>query len=209
MLALPAGGERSIATKADGRFEFHKLSPGSYSIWTVWQGIQSTRTTVDLRDRERFEVEFTVALDAAVLPDVTTEARGPKARPRVFEERMATDRGQYLTQDEIDERHALSLADLLRTMSGIRVTCGRDGCIPRFQRSPPNCTPRFFLDEVAVDAATAAATLPSDIRGIEVYQGPAQVPLELVREYWHARCGVIVIWTRRGPDPEPPEESRL
>ena len=40
----------------------------------------------------------------------------------------------------------------------------------------------------------------SDVEAVEVYRGPAETPADFLSS--NSRCGVIVIWTRRGPRPE-------
>ena len=37
---------------------------------------------------------------------------------------------------------------------------------------------------------------PFEIRAMEIYRGPAQTPGQFLDS--NARCGVILIWTRRG-----------
>jgi hypothetical protein len=210
----PSAIDTTLLTDAEGRFALQRLAAGRYSVQASWNDFKSLPALVDLRRNEKFELEFTVSdLSPAptdprtqVLPELVTEARkGPSPEGRTFERRMAKGLGQYLAQDQIEERNATRLTDLLRMFKGVGVTCDRAACVPRIERAPRGCgPPRFYLDETVVDAAIATATPPSEIRGIEVYQGLAQVPGELAQDHRAARCGVIVVWTRRGPEPGKP-----
>lgn len=209
----PRGGKDTTAvTDSAGKFVFDRLARGRYVIQAWYLDQSSYPATYDLADREVLEVEFRVGPVVAVeLPEVTAEAEGKDrvARRSGFERRAAEGSGQYLTRADIRLRDAVSVADLVRPLKGIRVVCGRYStlCIPTFQRAPTGCYPRFYLDGVNVDASLAVSTPPSAIEGIEAYSGMSTVPLEFVRDPLQAKCGVIVIWTRLGRDSErfPPE----
>lgn len=207
-IRLPGGTDTTLLTDPRGRFRLERAAPGRYSIQAAWSGNQSARNVFDLAARERYEVEFTVGdpapppdLEAQPLPDLSTEARPEARRPRnTFESRMATGAGQYLTEQEIVDRNAGTLVDLLRTMRGVRIGCGgRDGCVARMSRAPAGCAPLYFIDDQEADPRATLGLRASDIRGVEVYLGLSQVPGELASDHVRARCGVVAVWTRRGP----------
>ncbi|MGE0441012.1 MAG: carboxypeptidase regulatory-like domain-containing protein [Gemmatimonadales bacterium] len=206
----PKGRDTTLLTDRQGGFELAKLAPGRYQIRAIWQNSASAPFAIDLARNEKFEAEFTVGgeqqrLDdptgAQRLPDLITEDSVPAAEAAIgtFEQRMKSGLGQYLTRPDIEARGSASVTDLLRSMSGIRVSCRGGRCLPYIQRAPPGCAPRFFIDDMPVDAVTAAMTRADELRGIEVYQGLAQVPGELAQDHQQARCGVIALWSRRGP----------
>ena len=61
------------------------------------------------------------------------------------------------------------------------------------------CVPTLFLD--GVQSPIFNGTIddlvdPSDVEGIEVYAHSSSVPIQF--SYGNG-CGVIVVWTRRGP----------
>ena len=63
------------------------------------------------------------------------------------------------------------------------------------------CPPVFYIDGVKVHDAgyiteILNVTPPSHLEGLEVYRGASEMPAEFGGS--DARCGVVVIWTRRG-----------
>jgi hypothetical protein len=44
---------------------------------------------------------------------------------------------------------------------------------------------------------------PTDIHGIEIYSGPADVPPEYAGANSDSFCGLIIIWTRQADDTAP------
>ncbi len=127
---------------------------------------------------------------------------------RGFYERRSKGAGTYLTQEDIQSRMATRLIDLLRTLPGIDLT-GRRQDILFFRRANPNCKtelkpPMIILDGLPLGGAVPGEEVtslietidPYDLVGIEVYQGPSEVPAQFNR--LNAECGLIVIWTNIG-----------
>jgi hypothetical protein len=207
-ITRPGGSDTILTSDGKGRFSLKRLSPGRYWIVASHLGSESPLLAVELGEREVFVAEFTVrrevpdlSKEPPVLPELETTA--VSGRASTFEERMARGLGIYLTEEEIARRESASLNDVLRNVPGVRINCVREGCYPVIQRAPPGCIPSYYLDDMLVDARVIAATRGTEIRGIEIYQGLSQLPPELVRDRQHARCGVIAVWSRRGPEPPP------
>ncbi|MBL8987755.1 MAG: hypothetical protein JNJ80_15900, partial [Gemmatimonadetes bacterium] len=66
----------------------------------------------------------------------------------------------------------------------------------KMTRAAPGCGPTYFVDG-QVARSFAESTPISDVQGIEVYRGSAEVPAEFTGS--DAMCGVIAIWTRAAP----------
>jgi hypothetical protein len=208
-VTLPSGSDTSIVTDTTGRNVFRRLRPGAYTVRATWGELVSHPAVITLADREAIEVQFTVGPQsdmATRLPELTvTTSRAPRRYMQGFDERRAHGIGQFITREDIETRNALTLADLLRSLRGIRVSCRGGSCTPRMERAPAGCWPKAVLDNSDVDAAFLARISPADIEGIEVYQGLSQAPLEFAGETRLARCGLIVVWTRRpGLEMRPP-----
>lgn len=61
------------------------------------------------------------------------------------------------------------------------------------------CALRVGLDGRMMDPAFSVNDVPvRDIRGIEVYVGPASIPVEFSSVAAGADCGLVMIWTRSG-----------
>jgi hypothetical protein len=60
------------------------------------------------------------------------------------------------------------------------------------------CPYQFFIDGVAIPTPKIDIDLPSpkEIAGIEVYTGPASIPLQYKNTHDAGFCGVILLWTR-------------
>lgn len=216
-ITFPSGHDTVLVADGRGRFALRHIAPGRYWVIARWDGSVSPRFPVNLADRERFEAEFTVRAEAPVmgptegatlLPEVETTGKMNEGVRSVFEERMATGLGVYLTEEEIARRESAGLNDLLRNVNGVRINCtGRDGCYPVTLRAPPGCMPSYYIDDMLTDHRHVAMLRSTELRGVEIYQGLSQIPPELVRDRARARCGVIAVWTRRGylPDPRTPD----
>jgi hypothetical protein len=150
----------------------------------------------------------TISLDVPPVPldpiDVTVDAAPViPAKFEPFYERMAETNGTFLTREDFEERSPRTIITALRNVQGIRVSRTPSGDLVRLSRAPfagGACpSPVVFLDGAFVgggseylDIDALAAT--SDVEGIEIYNGSAQIPIELNRA--DSVCGVIVIWTR-------------
>lgn len=147
-------------------------------------------------------VEHDLTLQRTDLPLMdTVVVQGAPAPPTSywhpdFERRRSDGRGQFVTREEIDKRNAYSLGDLLRTLNGLRMNCRLGGCAVWMTRA--NCRPSYYSDGFPTEAAAVERMSVNDVFGIEVYD-LFEVPVELQQA--RLRCGVIAVWTRRGPPP--------
>lgn len=194
------GLRRLVISDSGGGFLYRGLRPGDYLLQVRRIGYIKAEWPVTVPEGEIVELLLELEPIAFVLPPAVIEGR-PEELPtwfRGFEDRRATKRGQFITRLEIERRSpSTTLGDLLRTLNGLRMRCDRTGCSIRMTRWV-NCQPFYYQDGLPVFAATAEGFLAMDIHGIEVYN-VSDVPVEFQRA--DLRCGVIAIWTRRGPPP--------
>ena len=115
----------AVATSdSAGRFRYGGLAPGEHRLEVRAIGYVKSEWTVQLlagEQRREFE------LDALTyrLPDVVVEARGALGD---FERRRARGTGFFFTRAEVEGRHARTLGDLMRGVSGVQTSCGRGSC---------------------------------------------------------------------------------
>lgn len=195
---------RSTTTDSAGRFTLNELTPGKSRLIIRAQGFPVLTFNIELPVGDT--LVQTVQLDstaagrarAQTLPEVgVTASRSLGPRYADFERRMKTGRGQYMTAEEIDKGRYYSLQEAVRNMRGVEVACGGGaGCYIKMARAPMQCTPEYIVDE-RVDNTFGPNTPIRDIQGLEVYNGPSDVPGEFAGR--NAGCGVIVIWTKSGP----------
>ena len=106
--------------------------------------------------------------------------------------------GTYLTREDFADRLPLQASELLRGLAGVQlmrrpdgpgyVPVGRGSCGFRYILNGARVGAGFEIDDIA----------PEWIEAIEVYRGPASIPIEFAPTGgdYRANCGVIVIWTR-------------
>lgn len=184
-----------IRVNSDGRFTITRLGRGTYVLVARALGYDSTITRVPLDDNETKQVLIGLYPFPQVLPEVTVDerARRPVGRLAAVEERMRQRRGQFVTQDEIQQRRAPHLGTILGGLSGVNAICNGMECIVRMSRSPRNCPPAYYLDGIPNNGAALDTPL-HDIYVVEVYRGPGETPSEFSGSM--AGCGVVAIWTR-------------
>jgi len=192
-------------TDGRGAFAFPNLGDGGYTVRVIVPGVDSTSTPVRLAPRERVSLEIYVgATLGSVLPEVTvTSAAGSGSGRAEFERRLAEGNGRFITREYIERRKPQDLMDLMRGVAGVRVECSTDRyrCAMQFGRNPRGCSPQYFMDGMRTHPSVFYLTLPTDVVGIELYSGAAQVPSEFQGQ--SSRCGVIAIWTHNGSGSRP------
>jgi outer membrane receptor for ferrienterochelin and colicin len=124
-----------------------------------------------------------------------------RSRYREFERNRRNGFGRFLTEDEIEKRHPFQTTDLLRTVSGFRISgSGPDAKVYSSRShgslSGGGCQTNVVIDGMQHQEQDSAGGInwmpPSDIGAIEAYPGPAGAPVQ-----YDSACGVIVIWTKR------------
>jgi hypothetical protein len=110
-----------------------------------------------------------------------------------FYRRRAEGVGTFLTREIIDARHAQKSEDLLRMVTGVRITYRGSTPLVHFARCDQV---NVFIDGIRSHDAyrDLFAMSPLDIEAMEVYHGMAQVPPEFSPR--PNDCAAIVIWTR-------------
>jgi hypothetical protein len=203
------GSSRTAVTDSAGRFRFDVFPVGASRILVRSFPYKPLDLTVAASSGEL--VRVTIQLDSSdvkteprELPAVRVNAEPQASNYRLadFNRRRITGRGQYLTDEQIKRGGASSLADAMRGMRGVEMTCnGNEWCHIHMVRAPKNCAPQFVVDG-RVDNMFGPTTPIRDIVGLEVYTGPSDVPGEFAGT--GAGCGVIVMWTRSGAEPRRP-----
>ncbi len=192
-------GDRVIATtNSDGTFRisttlivpgsnvvsFRRIGYGSTAkLW--WVGADQTEVVLHVT------LETLAVRLATIVVAVEPGARG---KLRGFYERRRTQIGEFLGPAEIERRRRNTVSDILATVPGILVNPGGI----RFARMRPRCRGlEFYLDGLSLRALGRSidqVVNHEDIVAIEVYSGPARVPLQYSAT--NSDCGVILIWTR-------------
>jgi len=107
--------------------------------------------------------------------------------------------GHFFTAAELDRRNAMNMTDVFRNIPGMRIES--NGPLNRVRMRNSRCAPLVWLDgqplfagEVDLDSFD-----PRTFEGIEVYSGPASVPVEFQgNQRMSSSCGTIILWSKRG-----------
>lgn len=225
-VVLP-GLRRMVSTNSLGRFTIPSLPPGIVAMEVTRLGYAEVDGEVRIELGETTETRITLATEAILLEPITVvgiRRRIDLAGMDDFERRYHSGWGQFILQDEIERRMSNKLTQMLyetgvqvandgraiymrRTgcgplvyLDGVKLTHLSRGDGPAAQPSvsvgrglpwgDPDANPRE-------EAAWAVNLVhPGDVRVVEIYRGPAEVPGQYLDS--NARCGVILIWTKRG-----------
>jgi Carboxypeptidase regulatory-like domain/TonB-dependent Receptor Plug Domain len=192
------GSRVSATTGANGRFRITALPAGEYVVVARRLGYASASATLHLDGGDTLRPSFSLHRVTPELGTVRASAVRATTRLGEFEERRARKVGHFLTEDEIDRRNPISIADMLRSVLSVQIEERGPARKAFSMRSVAHCPFQIFVDGLIFsDSGTLTnAPSPKEIAGVEIYSGPATVPLEYKRH--DTMCGVILIWTKGG-----------
>jgi hypothetical protein len=210
-ISVPRLG-RLVTADSSGHFFLAGLPAGVNRLVVRASGFPATQFDVEMSrgaitDR-RIELDSTsdgrlAAAQSLPIVSVTADATPFNYRLVNFERRRQLGRGQFLTEGEITRSGAYNITDAVKNMRGVLYECGGGGgCYVRMARAPMRCLPEYIVDDQVMNDFGPSTPI-RDVIGIEVYSGPTEVPGEYAGRY--AGCGVVVIWTRSGPEKKKPQ----
>lgn len=192
------GTARRVLSGEDGVFHLAGLEPGTVGLSVRCLGYADAQGVVRLAPGQLLEVEVALRTEAIPLdPIVVTATRRalPAWAPAGLERRLLSGWGSIMMEEEIRTRSPHRVWELL---VGSPVEVHDNGRLLRMRRT--RCTPLIYIDGSKVLGPPGEALLlvdPADLFAMEIYQGPAETPSQWVDS--QSRCGVILLWTRRGP----------
>jgi hypothetical protein len=193
-----------------GQFSFSARGSGPVRLRAERLGYRATTSPpLHFDGYQVYSLELRLDVEAVLLAPLEVVTRAHSAgSPTLagFHQRRQTGVGWYMTREQIEQRKASRLSDILAMVPGVSVrrsivymrrpNCPAQVFVDGFHinRSPPlprggrlSTTEMFPIDQVVQ---------PGAVEGIEVYQGLSRVPAEFLSP--EAACGVVAIWTRRG-----------
>lgn len=119
--------------------------------------------------------------------------------------------GSFITRAEIDNNPPIQTADLLRRVPSVDVRMKGMQTVVVSRRGPNSilltqdmCVIPLGRDGLVLGPNYNINDIPAnEIYGIEVYGGPATIPVEFRSSLPNANCGLIMIWTRSGATEKP------
>lgn len=215
---LPDGPEG--LTDSRGAFSLTGIRPGSYELEVHHVAYGTALVPVEVRPGESVHLELTVearAVEVAPLEvTVERESRSNYLLRHGFYDRMERGFGHHWTPAELERRDPLRVSHVLQQTPGVELIrqCGSGRCVhlptmgastPRFapDGSLVSCTATVYLDGHKVDLGRGMGVddivNAMNLAAVEVYRGASASAPGFVDS--GSRCGVVALWTRRGPKP--------
>lgn len=204
-----------VQTTKDGTFDV-TVSADQEGVYLLAEriGYKDNRTPFLWFDQHSFfELEIRLDREAVLLAplEVVARRRSESQVLQDFEARKDRGMGHYITRQEIERVSPSRVTDLLVELPGVRLRSSGTGLRRVVQMSRARgvlqCPTQVYVDGIRLNtnAGPPEAQIvaiddyvsPGSVEGIEVYRGLSTVPAEFLNEY--ADCGVVAIWTRRGP----------
>jgi len=204
---------RGTVTDDEGRFRIPNVRSGPFLLRAARLGYRTTTTPRwRIQGGEVLQVEVRMDVDAVVLAPLEIKA-ARRAQPSPvlegFRARMASGLGHFVTRADIEARNPSMISDMLAMVPGVHLEGSGSGLrrtVHIGRAGASRCPAQIFVDGFLYNRpvmgrgdnvfAIDDAVTPSSVEGIEVYRGMAGVPAEFLNP--NSRCGVVVIWTRRG-----------
>ncbi len=192
-----------------GTYAFAKVAAGPAWIEARRIGFKPESLQIAVRESEPLLLDIHLTRAATELSAVQVRGRRELTGPMAgFYKRQQSGSGRFFNYAEIARRNPISMTDLMRGVPGIRIE-GRGQ--QNFVRIRGNrCAPLVVLDGQALMAGEVDldAWDPKTFEGVEVYSGPAAVPVEFQRnQRVSSSCGTIVLWSRV-PEPREPRRKK-
>jgi hypothetical protein len=192
---------RDVRTDTLGRFTFRNLPAKRHILRVRRVGYAPTYASADLTEGTSVRARIVVRQFAGQnLGLVVVRSDRGTLRLRGFLQRAAKPSGwgRIITGEELATRVPLRTTDAMLGIPGVRINydargqgflVGRGGCLMAvfINGSPAPQLPSSGIDDLVATG---------DLVGIEVYNGIAGVPLELMSGVETSACGTIGIWTK-------------
>ena len=215
-LEVESGGQtRRVVTGPTGRALLPELEPGKVVVRAKHIGYTPGEVTMDVvAGRNLIPILMsTVTLPMLDTMRVTAQSRTARVgRHFEFEERLRMHAANAaFTKEDIDKRGPVDIWQMLTNVPGVKIV--DSGMVTaestRGMKVTPATHPRAVLlqdsrrrngneTDASQDAAFDLRLLPkpNEVHGIEVFDGPARIPLQYSGARDDTWCGMIMIWTR-------------
>ena len=116
--------------------------------------------------------------------------------------------GRFVTSADIEAQAPTETSDLLRRIPGLRIADSSHVMVPVSNRGykivrigqqlvTAQCVMRIGLNGfIESSSFTLDSVSPQEIHGIEIYNGPASIPVEFNAGGVDMYCGLVMIWTK-------------
>lgn len=202
------GQGRVTATNDRGVFLMDGVPSGVEVIEVAALGYATQREAIRVMGGRAQQVDVRLSTEPLELAPILVSVRPRRwfLDRRGLEQRIALGAGYIMLREDIEARAPQVLGEALRGIPGVSVTRLGGGVTGEYSvqlRGAANlanqaCNPMVWVDGVnwGNDGAVFRDLPAFELEAVEVYRGAAEVPGEFSGQ--DARCGVVVVWTRRG-----------
>jgi hypothetical protein len=174
-----------------------EFTPGTIRLWLPGSLSQRWDRVFPRPSLNSSTIAQATSDPATLLRPVVVEGR--KVNNRLwnagFYTRMQSEDGTFITQEEIEQQNPRTTSELLRRIPGFVVL--ESGVVSAPRRS--GCSGvAYYVDGVHADGSDLNAVLPPAIAGVEIYTGPATIPMAFRVYTQNPVCGTVLIWLRDG-----------
>lgn len=202
LLLLDAQGDTVGTVLADsaGWFLFRPHGPGPYRVRAVRVGYRPVTAGPVRMSSPTDAVTLEVRMAVSAVPmeplKVIAEPRDPRLKDAGFYRRQKYEPGVFLTPLEIEARHPVFTEDLLRGIPHLEVRPDVSGVMRIWMtRLGRPCVPAMYVQGMLQGDMGAIPPLdPNAVRGIEVYRGTSETPVEYAGTSPGGTCGAVLIW---------------
>jgi hypothetical protein len=193
------GANLRVVTGANGRFRVRDMNPGAYVLIVRRIGFEASSVRLQLSPGDTVRPALVLQRTGTTLDTVAIVGTRLTPAMQEFEARRKLGFGQFMTQKEIERRNVEGLQDLLAMFKGVKMPPG-GWPMSRRMDAVRACPYEVYVDGVKLprSAAIDNVAFPKELAGIEVYNGPAETPLQYKATTGGGFCGVILLWTRVG-----------
>jgi hypothetical protein len=194
-----------VVTDTAGAFRVQSPRFGRFVLVATLIGMETVTSPPFDVELGSMDVVLRMAARAVPLDPLTVETRSSADLGFLhgYYERMDRNQragiGRFITRDQIERRNPISNGDLFRGLPRLTVHEERGrGAHVTMRGAQGECIPAVFVDGIRMNRRGRAYvdenTRPSDLEGVEIYTGLAQMPGVYHDE---RNCGVILFWSRR------------
>jgi hypothetical protein len=186
-----------VVTGGNGRFRITDLPAGRYVLLIRRVGFEPSSAAITITQDDTVRASFTLVRLGTVLDTVVVAGTRLSRKMQEFEQRRKLAEGRFMTAEDIDSLHVVSMGDVLyhlisnRVRPALRVAVGA-----------PCVHAQWYLDGVLLPPSTTTDDLgpPSAMAGIEYYSGPTTIPVQYKSTSGAGFCGVVLMWTKDGSE---------
>ncbi len=202
-LVFLRSANRGAVTDSAGGFTIDSIPPGTDTLVIRYPGVDVQSTVIEFAAQQEVRAVFLLAEKIFQVADLEVSIRQAASVDEInLERRMRTGQGIFITRERLLEVATDRPSDALRNIPRVQVTqygmgkievfigYGASGCPPTYMVDGTPMHDGFVLDDIELDA----------IELIEIYRGPSEVPTQYKQTSARARCGLIHIRIRSGPD---------